>query len=262
MPTAKINDAEMYYEIHGQGHPLMLISGYTCDHLFWSMMLEKLARKFQVVLFDNRAIGQTKDSGAPFTLDTLAEDTVLLAKHLGLNKPHIVGHSMGGSIAQIIGYRYADQISKLAILNSSPKFNPRTMMAVSGLLNLRKNNVPMELQLDVGMPWFFSSDFLQSKEKVAMFKNLMIHYPNPQSVEDHERQFNALGGFDARPLLSAISAPTLVMSSNEDIVDTAEEGEFIAANIKGAQFVRIAGGHSSPVERPDEVAAVLLDFLA
>lgn len=66
MATAKFNDIEIYYEIYGKGRPLVLISGYTCDHTFWNGMLDKLSQQFQVLVFDNRAIGKSKDEGKLF----------------------------------------------------------------------------------------------------------------------------------------------------------------------------------------------------
>lgn len=78
-------------------------------------MLNGLATRFQVLIFDNRAIGQTKDNNTPFTLEIMAEDTMALVQQLGLENPVILGQSMGGAIAQIIAKNYATQINKLII---------------------------------------------------------------------------------------------------------------------------------------------------
>ena len=170
MPTININGVDIYYELHGQGDPLVLIAGYTCDHTFWNAMLDELAGKFRVLIFDNRGIGQTKDNGASFTLEMMAEDIVALIQQLGFLNPHILGQSMGGAIAQMIAKKYSDKINKLIILNSAAKFNTRTVKALESLLNLRKKDVSIDLLIEASMPWFFSSEYLTKSENISAFK--------------------------------------------------------------------------------------------
>ena len=261
MATININGVDIYYELHGQGDPLVLIAGYTCDHTFWNAMLDELAEKFQVLIFDNRGIGQTKDNGTTFTLETVAEDTMALVRQLGLIHPHILGQSMGGAIAQIIAKKYPEKINKLIILNSAAKFNTRTVKAIESLLNLRKENVSFDVLIEASIPWFFSSDYLAKPENISTFKEILRNNPYPQSIQDQERQFRTIPPFDSRDWIHEIKATTLVIAAEEDIVALPTESQQLANTIPNAQFITISGGHSSPLEQPNEVNKAILKFL-
>ena len=112
MSKIKLNNANFYYELHGKGHPLILIAGYSGDHLVWMPLLENLSKQFQVLLFDNRGVGQTTDDGRPLSAELMAQDVVALADALDLKKPHIVGQSMGGTIAQRVATHHSEKINK------------------------------------------------------------------------------------------------------------------------------------------------------
>lgn len=261
MPTITVNNLDIYYELHGHGKPLVLIAGYTGDHTFWQHMLDELAEEFQVLIFDNRAIGQTKDNGNAFSLETMAKDTLALTEKLGLVRPHILGQSMGGIIAQIMAKKYADKIDKLVILNSSAKLNLRTLKTLESLLNLRKANTPFDLFIDTAMPWFFSSDYLANTKNISSFKEALLNNPYPQSIADQERQFNALLEYDPENWVQEISAPTLVVAAKDDIIALPEESHALAREITNSKFIMVPGAHSSPVEVVHEVNKTILQFL-
>jgi pimeloyl-ACP methyl ester carboxylesterase len=255
-----IKGMKFFYELHGTGQPLVLIAGYTGDHTFWNLMLDKLVHKFQVLIFDNRAIGQTQGTNIPFTLEMMAEDTMELVNQLGLENPVILGQSMGGAIAQIIAKNYAFQIDKLIILNSAAKFSIRSIKVLNSLLNCRKENISFYLFIDAALPWFFSSDFLENPDNILAFKQALINNPHPQSVGEQERQFNALLPFDSRKWIHQISAPTMVISAIEDIIATPEDGLALAKGIPNSQFITIPGAHSSPVEQSFKVNQLIEQF--
>lgn len=261
MPFANINHAKLYYEQHGHGAPLVLIAGYTCDHTFWIGMLPGLVKKFQVTIFDNRAVGQTKDDGGAITMDRMADDTVALIEQLKLNRPHILGHSMGGGIAQIVAKKYSGNMGKLIIANSAAKLNERSLHAIESMLHMRQQNVDLDTLIEECVSWFFSSNYLAVPDNIAKFKKILTSNPYFQSVEDQARQFQAIQGFDTTHCLPNIKSPTLVLTTEEDIIALPEESEHLAANITNAEMVTIPGAHSVPLEHPRKVSQVVLDFL-
>lgn len=261
MPLAKINEINIYYELHGHGEPLVLIAGYSCDHTFWTAMLDKLAKHFQVLIFDNRGIGRTKDNGETFTIRNMAEDVVALIHHLKIEQPHIVGHSMGGAVAQIIARKFSKQINKLVILNSMPKVNLASLMLLEAILNLCKENIPFERIIDVSLPWFYSSHFFAIPKNVTALKKIILTNPYPQSIADLERQYHAIKKFDSTEWLPEIKTPTHVVISENDLVTLPLEGKILQQKISGATLTTISGGHSSPVENPRQVNQEILKFL-
>lgn len=260
MPFAQINDAKLYYELHGQGEPLILIAGYSCDHLFWELMLEGLKPYFQVLLFDNRGSGQSSEFGS-LSLETMAADTMALADHLGLVKPNILGQSMGGAIAQLIAREEPKKINNLILLNSFTRLDQRALSAISSLLNLRKQGVSLDLLIDASLPWFFSCDFLADQQNVLQTKEAMKNNPYLQSVDHQELQYNALLSFDSRKWLHNISVPTLVIAAQEDLIAPVSESLQLSSIISGAALQLVAGGHSSTIEQATEVNRLILNFL-
>lgn len=260
MPKIKINDAEIYYELHGKGEPLILISGYAADHLFWSAILNVLQLKYQVLIFDNRASGQTRDS-SELDLNTMARDVIELAKQLKLDKPHILGHSMGGMIAQIIASEFSDEIGKVILMNTGSYVNARVVLALQSHFNLRKNDVSLDLVIDVALPWFFGEDFLANAMNVKLLKDAFGNNSYLQSINDQGRQLKALKKFDARENLKNIKNSVLIIASEKDIISLVEDAKYMHDNISRSKLHFISGGHSSPIEEPQKVTTAVLEFL-
>jgi 3-oxoadipate enol-lactonase len=260
MAVAKLGDLEMYYEVHGKGLPVVLIAGYTCDHTFWNGILPTLKQQFQVVVFDNRGIGRTKDGGTPFSIEAMAADTAKLIEFLGLHRPAIVGQSMGGAIAQAMLAQVPEVCSRCVIVNSTQTFRTAAILALQSLLALRKADIDFDLLIDASLPWLNGSEWLSRPENIAQFKAALRANPLPQPVADQERQLMALKPFDARPSNKPVHCPTLVISATEDVLAPPKEGKALAKRL-GAGFVEIPGGHASPMEQPARLSAILTEFL-
>jgi len=261
MPIAKFDDVEIFYEVHGNGEPLILVSGYMGDHTVWSGMLDTLAKQFKVVVFDNRAIGQTKDSGNSFTIETMADDVMKLSHQLELTHPHVVGQSMGGAIVQTLGMKYPKQIKNLVILNSVMKFSLVTHMAINTLLGLEKLNAPTDFIIDATLPWVFSSDFLGTPGNITALKEVLASNPYPQSTENKKRQLAAIDLFDSQKWVHKIEAEAMIIGSENDVLTPLAENRALANQISHAVFKTVPGGHASLVEQPEKLNKEILAFL-
>lgn len=262
MAKIKINETEYYYELHGSGEPLVLVAGYCSDHRHWLPILDQLAKDFQVLIFDNRAIGQTRDNNSSLSTQIMADDTMLLAATLGLDNPSFVGHSMGGTIVQDIALRYPNQINKIAILQSSSKWRQAMLKGLKSLLNMRKENLTFDLQFEALLSWVFGENFLQNKMAIESLKNIILTDEFPQSLNDQVRQFEVLENFNNESRVSNIQAPTLVASGIQDIISLPFESLKLAKSIPGAKFVSVNCGHNMILEAPEETTNVLLNFFA
>lgn len=260
MPTAHFSDLDLYYETYGQGQPLVLISGYTCDHRFWTSLVDALAQQFHAVVFDNRGIGQTQDHGGSFSLETCAQDTLRLLDHLQLSSPVIVGQSMGGAIAQILAHHHSDRISSCILLNTVQTFNVATLKALESLLYLREVGLAPEQLVEATLPWVFSKDFLAQKEQVAAFKTSALNPVVPQSVFDQQRQFNALQAFDSSRWGQTMQVPSLVIGAKDDRLTPLAECKALAHQLQ-ASFQTIPGGHASPLEQPNLLVDILSHWI-
>ena len=100
MPMFSREDVDLYYECHGSGAPLFLIAGLASDSQSWQPIIGDLAAHFRVIALDNRGVGRTIPQDAPTSIRAMADDCVALIDHLRLPSVHVLGHSMGGFIAQ------------------------------------------------------------------------------------------------------------------------------------------------------------------
>lgn len=261
MPQQKINNTNYYYELHGSGEPVILIAGYTCDHLAWQAVTEGLSKQFQVLVFDNRAIGQTTDNNEPLSAELMAQEVIALADALHLKRPNIIGQSMGGTIAQAIASNFPEKINKLAILNSTAKWRQAMLRGLHSHLLMIEQAVPFDVLFESIIPWVFGEDFLQSTTKVNEFKNALIENPNPQSLANQKRQFQVLQKFNGLDQLSKITADTAIICGAQDIISLPFESEYLAKKISNAKLVTLNSAHAPMVEMPNDLNDVLLSFL-
>jgi 3-oxoadipate enol-lactonase len=121
MPYVKVNDIQMYYEIHGDGEPLLLIVGLGTDISEWEGIIHWLAQTYKVLAFDNRGAGRTDKPDTPYSIEMMADDTAGLMQTLGNQQAHIFGISMGGRIALALALRYPTSVKKLVLVSTSAR---------------------------------------------------------------------------------------------------------------------------------------------
>ena len=105
MPHAEVNGQRLYYEVTGEGDPLLLVMGLAGDTVAWALQVGEWSKTHRVIAFDNRDVGQSSYADGPYEIADMASDTLALADHLELDTFHLVGLSMGGMIAQEIALR-------------------------------------------------------------------------------------------------------------------------------------------------------------
>lgn len=108
------NGQQIYYEMHGEGEPLILIMGIGGDSTLWApYQVPAFSTIFQVIVLNNRDAGRSSKTSLSYTIADMADDVVGLMDGLGVERAHILGISMGGMIAQEFALRYSDRLSKL-----------------------------------------------------------------------------------------------------------------------------------------------------
>lgn len=260
MPFVNISNVNYYYELLGQGQPLVLIAGYTCDHTFWAPIAERLSAQFQVLIFDNRGIGQTKDQQEELSAELLADDTMALTHALDMKKPHIVGHSMGGNIAQMIGVRHSHAIGKLAILASSAKWRQAMLGSVKSLWALRQYGCPFELLAQATLPWIFGEAFLSDNSKTSNLIKLALENPFPQTVEDQGRQLSMLLKFDGRTVLTEVLCPTLLICGKQDVAVLPNEMQAMHNQVSKSELLELDCAHNMIHELPEHLTQSLIEY--
>ena len=260
----KVNDVTMYYELHGKGKgtPLILIAGFSCDRTFWSGILNALATNHKVLVMDNRGIGQSDCPDAIYSINRMADDVMELVSQLGLQKPVIIGQSMGSAIAQQIGKRYPERVEKIVLMNTFTHLAKVSEITFELIGELHRMNLPLFYRVQSIVPWVYSNTFLSEPNQLKNIINLAEQSPYPQTLIGYERQLGALKSFDSRAWLDQIKTPTLIIAGEEDMIaplSCAKEVQKAMGN--PTQIVVVPGGHASPIEQPKMVADAILKFV-
>src|SRR5208337_2487529 len=118
MPTVKVNDINMYYEVSGEGEPLVLIAGLGTDLTVYERVIGCLSKKFRVLAFDNRGVGRTDKPDIPYSIEMMADDTAALMNAAGFRKAHVLGISMGGRVAMGLALQHPEMVRSLVLAST------------------------------------------------------------------------------------------------------------------------------------------------
>lgn len=262
MPHMQINDISMYYELHGQGEPLVLIGGFTADHTVWSAVVGYLKEKYQVILLDNRGAGQTDVPDGPYSIEQMADDVAALCSGLGINSAHFIGNSMGGYIVQLLAVRHRSLVKSLIISNSVAVMHTTFRVYVEAQLEMRKAKVPAEILLKAGCSWVFSYQFISQPGMLPLLTQMALMNPYPFTDKGYEGQYAALQRFDSGPWLQQINAPTLVLAGDQDLIFREPLVKDLANKIQGANYYCFAEcGHLPQIEYPQQFTQVVHEFI-
>lgn len=262
MPKTSVNGLEMYYEIEGDGPPVVFIGGLSQDHLGWMMQVPAVSTAgYRCITFDSRDAGQTAQSAAPYGTRQMADDTVGLMDAIGVSSAHIVGLSMGGLIGQEIAINRPDRVASLTLVCTWAAIEPE----LSGILRAWKAARPHCDDLDFVLmvsSWLFTHRFYQPAGSVKGFLDLVRSNPFPQSVSGFVRQCDAVLSHDSRDRVSQIRTPTRIIVGTEDVLTPARYSRWLAERIPGAELIEVpSAAHLLSLETPNEFNRVLIEFL-
>jgi 3-oxoadipate enol-lactonase len=265
VPIATLQDIGLYYEVHGRGDPLVMITGYGDHSGQWFRQVPGLARHCRAIAFDNRGAGRTDKPDVPYTMRMLAGDIAGLLHALSIDSAHIYGVSMGGMVAQEFALEYPEMTLGL-VLGGTTCGGAYTVMPddeVMALLtdNERMNRLTPEEAARETFSFSCSPAFIQKNPQVAdEYVARAVEYPTPPYVL--RRQMEAILAHDTYDRLPDIGAPTLVICGGADRLMPAANSKLLASRIPVAQLLTLEGvGHGFCYEAPDEANTAIVDFL-
>lgn len=263
MPKIKINDISMYYEIHGEGEPLVLISGFSVDHVIWDELVLRLKNHYKIIIFDNRGSGQTDVIHKPYTIAEMSHDTAQLCHHLNIKKAHFIGNSMGGFILQHLAYHYPQLVQTAIISNSATSIKCNFHFYLDAQLELLKAKAPLSALIKASCTWVYSYTFLTRPQMLDNQIELGLNAPYPFTIEGYESQYAALCQFDSSDWLHKITIPTLVVGGDEDMIFPEPLIKNLVSHIPRAKYYSFRHcGHLPFMEYPDEFAKVANEFMS
>lgn len=262
MPEAKINNLDIHYEeLRGEGEPLLLIAGLGGDYSSWLPVADELAKDFRLILFDNRGAGRSSVPEAPYTIREMAADAANLLDILKIESAHLIGHSMGGYIAQEFAINYPERVKKLVLEATAPISSTRNNLLFENFSRFRREGMELEDWLRVWMFWLFRPRSLAEKIFVVTYLRESLAYPYFQTPEGFQGQVEAIDSFDTRDRLAEIKAKTLVVTGKEDILIKEKESGLLLQGIDGSVPLRLETAHCIHLEEPKAFSEEVSGFL-
>jgi 3-oxoadipate enol-lactonase len=217
MPTARCNGVELYYEVHGEGEPLLCVMGLAADSLSWALQVPAWSQRHRTVIFDNRDIGRSGYVDADYSVPDMAADALALADELGLDSFHLLGVSMGGTIAQEMALAAPERVRTLTLCVTFAGAG-RWAREKARLWARDAAGRTREETIDELLLLCLSEEFFENADAVAFAKQMMLSNPHPQQPEGFARQLRASCRHEARDRLGALSMPVHIVGAEHDVL--------------------------------------------
>jgi 3-oxoadipate enol-lactonase len=237
----------------GSGHPLVLLHPLALAGRVWEPLVAHLAPHFDVIAPDARGHGASGWDGRPFDVADLADDVAALLDGLGLASAHVLGMSMGGSIATQFAGAHSSRVDRLVLADSTAWYGAEaldtwTERAERAVAVPRRQQVPFQVDR-----WFTERFRRTHHDDVRRVVGIFVDTDSAA----HAEACLALGRLDARLLIGQIGAPTLSLTGEEDYATPPEMGEYVAERVADGRHITLRGlRHLSLVERPALAALV------
>lgn len=267
---AQVNGVRLWYEESGAGEPVLQIHGAGFGHFNFATATPVLSRRFRVIDYDMRGYGQSDKPIQRYDMELWADDAVGLLDHLGVDRAHVHGTSMGGMVAQALAARHPDRVHRLVLNCSAAKLDRAGRLTFRGWMDVaRALGCGSRTLAELIAVQALSRSFLDGESGAAAVDMIQDILERSNRVEVFCRACQAMIDMDLRPLAAKITAPTLVIGGDEDVMTPWEVGPdgagqaFLARNIEGAVRHVIRGsGHSTLFDGTEENCRVVADFLA
>jgi 3-oxoadipate enol-lactonase len=264
----EVNGVRLYVEEGGAGPPIVFLHGYSLDLTYWRPVAEMLRATHRVILYDSRGAGKSSGAVPAYSFAEHAEDLAALLRALGVTRPLLCGHSMGGDIVLQYAVTYPQQPAALIVADAPGPYNlwvgmiGGTALALvyllGGMLGLAQ---PQRLALPLFRYLFWSRPFRSSHpEVIEAWKQQLLSC----SIADLRSESLALAWREKLTgRLAAIGVPTLLLQGSLDALVAERQMCRYQQHIQGSRLQRIEGsGHMTPNEKPQEFGELVAAFLA
>lgn len=260
--SVRAGTCQVSYEVVGAGAPLVLIHGLGAGQALWKRIRGRFHDGYQVLLYDLRGAGATRELEArPLALETWADDLRALLEALGIERPTLVAHSLGGAIALTYALRYPDDVEALVLMGTEAD------LSNLGPRMLRSAERIEQHGIDGWVSEFWAQNPPFSDESLARDPSLLDDYREMllrNDAADYIRSCHAIAtAEDLGGRLGEVQQPALVIVGADDDRTVPEHGRELASRLPHGQVLELAGvGHTLPMEAADAVGAAIATFLA
>jgi pimeloyl-ACP methyl ester carboxylesterase len=248
------------WERRGAGAPVVLVHGLGYARWGWEPVADRLAERFEVLLLDNRGIGDSDAPPGPYTAAEMAADVARVLDEAGLERAHVVGTSLGGMIAQELALAHPDRVDRLVLACTTPG-GELAHPIPAGTLSLIAEAATLEPA--VALRRFVENALAPGAPRELVERILAHRVVSPQPLPAWQAQAAAGTTFAAGERVRGIRAPTLILHGTEDAVVDVRNADVLGGLIEGARVERFpACGHLFFWERPGRFVELVTEFLA
>jgi len=256
MPKAKVNNIELYYEVHGQGYPVVFLHGFTGATYSWEHQAPVLSREYQLIIYDARGHGQSESPPSPddYSADIVTEDLFQLLGILGIEKAVVGGISMGGYESLQFYLRHPEVVTALILMDTGPGYrNPARREEWNRQREERAKSIEAYV---AGAPGDLPNGIgdIIAEERISWHRDFMgLAHMARKVVAQHDSS--------VIENLTEIKVPTLILVGEND-TPFLQATEYMSKVIPGARRVVIPeAGHTVNRDNPEAFNRVVLDFL-
>jgi 3-oxoadipate enol-lactonase len=263
MPYARATDGiRLHYEVLGRASatPVLMIQGLGADKHGWDMQRFPMALQYRVIALDNRGAGRSDKPFGTYSLEQMADDAIAVLDAVGVEKAHIVGASMGGAITQIIGLKYPERVMSLTLACTACRNHPWRRELLNGWATAATEQGVGAMTREAARWVIGPRSFRRLLPAFGWLGPLAMGRTSHAFVA----QVKAILDVDdsIADQLSLVTAPTLVLVGNQDILTPRGDSEEIADRMPNSELVVISGAaHGFMVEHASTFNRVLLEFL-
>jgi len=259
MPRAPANGIDLYYERWGEGPRLLFLNGSGSSIATSKLLIKLFTNDFEVVVHDQRGLGESEFPAGPYTMADYAADTAALLDHVGWERTRVVGVSFGGMVAQELAVTWPERVERMALLCTSPggvggaSYPLHELAQLSEEERVRKGTELLDSR--------FTPEWLDAHPDDRALADMMAKRRRATKTPDQLRgealQLRARSSHDVCDRLDRVTCPTLVACGRYDAIAPPANGEAIAARVAGAELRLYEGGHAffaqDPAALPDVI---------
>jgi 3-oxoadipate enol-lactonase len=263
MPFVHATDGtRIHYEVTGKSGatPVLMIQGLGASKNAWNLQRIAMATRFRIISFDNRGAGRSDKPTEPFTLEQMADDALAVLDAAGIETAHVVGASMGGVISQIVAVKYPHRVRSLTLVCTACRNHPWRQELLQSWAKTAADKGMIEVGKEAAQ-WVMSPrSFRRLVPAFTWMGPLAALRPRHSFVSQIDAILNTRE--DLVDQLSTITAPTMVIVGNQDILTPRGDSEEIAERIPNAELVVISGAaHGLMMEHSSTFNRILIEFL-
>jgi len=263
MPKAAIGDIEIYYERAGEGPPLLFISGTGGDLRNKPNVFDgPLVRRFDLLAYDQRGLGQTAKPDVPYSMADYADDAARLMDHAGWDEALVMGVSFGGMVAQELVLRHPARVKRLVLACTSPGGAGGASFPFHEIGHMERTErarymIPVS---DTRRDAAWARDHPETHAQLLALGAADPFADEPGHAMGARRQLEARAGHDTWDRLPGIACPVMIAAGRYDGIALPETQEGMAARIPGAVLRFFDGGHMFMIQDRAALPA-MIDFL-